>query len=158
MKFKNKKIQKIHDGLMADKERMLQNIAKETKNKMQEYIETYWYDVYSPIDYERTYDVLRSIDVKFENDVVVIFYNADKIFSTPNLGSWGEHSGFDFGDFSEGIIEYVENGVSGGSIQNPRLGDTGAKAIPRTRGWLNNYLVKAIKKEFGINVKIRMRE
>lgn len=138
------------------RDQVLRDCMKEGKEKMREYVQTYWYGTFSPTSYERTQDFLNSVDARWEGDTIVFFYNTSKIGSSPPFNGWGSHSSFDGTPFNgDGFIQLVENGMTGGSPQNPRFGDDGAHAVKRLRGYLANYVTRAVQAKFGFHVKVR---
>lgn len=152
-----KKINKLLKKEIGD---ILEKIAQDVTNKVKVYIRQYWYYNYSPLDYERTFSLLEAVSYQIDrtNQEVYIYIDEQKLIYNVQSG-WGQHIGFDGNKFSEGLIEFVENGIfdSGrtGSQNNPKIGK-GSFAIQRTIKWLNKYLKNKITSElklrFGNNV------
>lgn len=151
MPYQIQKLNQISNKLQGGKQEFLTLVAREGKEKMREYVQEHWYGTYTPEDYIRTEEVLNSISARFEGDVVVIYYDEFKISSMQGWNTWGQHIGFNGEAFE---IAYIEEGVSGGVITNPRIGDDGANAIKRLRGWLANYITIAVQKAFGASVRV----
>ena len=151
MPYQIQKLNQISGQLQNGKQVFLELVAREGKEKMRKYVEQHWYGVYTPKDYARTDEVLNSISARFEGDVVVIYYDESKISSVPAINEWGQHIGFNGEGFE---IAYIEKGVSGGVDSNPRRGMEGANAILRLRGWLANYITKAVQQAFGASVRV----
>ena len=148
-----KKLKQISDSLDASKEKLLELIMDEGKEKMREYVQQHWYGIYTPRDYERTDEVLDCISARIEGDVVIVYYDENKLSHVHNYDNWGSHIGFNDEDFK---IAYIEEGIGGaGLISNPRRNDNGANAIKRLRGWLANYITIAVQRTFGLSVKVR---
>lgn len=150
MAYKIQKLNQISRTLLNDKKKFLKIICEDGKAKMREYVETHWYGTYTPKDYERTDEVLNSISADIVGDTVIIYYDESKISSFTHDDGWGSHIGFNGEPFDIGFIEY---GVGGGSPNNPRIGDN-ANAIRRLRGWLSNYITRAVQQSFGVHVKV----
>lgn len=143
------KLNQIAQEIEFDKQKALNLIMKEGKNKLREYVQVYWYDAYSPTFYDRTNEFLNCIDAEFvDENTVRIFYNPTKISATfGNSGSWNIHASFDGSPFAgENFIETVEFG-GGGSPNNPRIG-YGAHALQRLRAYLLSYVQKAVRQVF----------
>lgn len=146
----------LREAIYQARDQVLRDCMEEGKEKMREYVQTYWYGQYSPVSYARTQDFIDSVDARWEGNTIVFFYNTSKIGSSPNPGGWGAHSSFDGSPFNDdGFIEMVENGMGGGSPNNPRFGDDGAHAVKRLRGYLANYVTRAVQGRFGFHVKVR---
>ena len=152
MPYRIQKLNQISRTLQNDKKKFLMIILEDGKDKMREYVEQHWYGKYTPKDYERTDEVLNCISADIVGDTVVIYYDESKISSFTNIDNWGSHIGFNGEPFE---IAFVEYGVSGGVSTNPRLGDAGANAIRRLKGWLANYITRAVQQSFGVHVKVR---
>lgn len=150
-RYQIQKLNLISGKLQGGKKKFLQLVMKEGKEKMREYVETHWYGVYSPQDYQRTEEVLNSVNAEINGDVVRIFYDESKISSMRGWNTWGQHIGFNDEAFD---IAFIELGVGGGVITNPRIGESGANAIKRLRGWLANYITIAVQQAFGASVKV----
>lgn len=130
-------------------------VGEDTVNKLKTYIKLYWYDRYSPEDYERTYSLKNAVSYEIENQSVYIYIDTDAfVRHKPDIG-WGQHVGFDGRDFSEGLVEFVEYGrfLSGksGSRTNPRIGD-GSGAIEKTMNWLNKKVNTEIMNKINIAI------
>lgn len=154
MAYRIQKLNQISNRIRTNKVKLMRVIGQDGRDKMKEYVEMHWYGAYTPKDYERTNEVLDCITYKIEGDTVVIFYDEDKLSQIHNLGNWGSHLGFNDQEFK---IEYIEKGVNNGVETNPRIGDSGANAIARVRGWLANYITKVVQEIYGVNVKARAR-
>lgn len=126
---------------------------------MKEYIRLYWYEKYTPEDYQRTYSLLRSIKYKIVENSVQIYMDSNALEYHLTTG-WGQHVGFDGSNFGNGLLEFIENGVynSGktGSMANPRIGD-GSNFFSRTVDYVNQYAkANVLKKlEYKLGVKIK---
>lgn len=154
MAYQIKKLKQISNSLQRSKQEVLDIIMEDGKAKMREYVEKHWYGVYTPEDYQRTEDVLNCISAKIEGNIVTIFYDENLITHFHNNNNWGSHIGFNDEEFS---IAYIEYGIGGAGVStNPRRFDSGANAVRRLRGWLANYITKAVQKAFGASVKVRV--
>lgn len=131
---------------------IMDRIGQDTVNKLKVYIRLYWYDRYSPTDYDRTYSLLNSVSYKVEGNTVKIYIDENKLIHATQSG-WNQHMSFDGEDFSAGLIEFIENGRfdSGktGTKTNPRIGK-GSKAIEKTLRWLNKYINQEVKRQLSI--------
>lgn len=139
-------------------EKILKKLGEDTVHKVKVFIKQYWYDRYSPLEYERLEEnggLLGAVSYTIEDNSVRIHIDESKLIHASahldkyNQGFWGQHRGFDGKDFGEGLIEFVENGRfdSGrvGSTGNPRIGH-GSGAIQKTINWLNKYLDGEVKR------------
>lgn len=137
---------------------IMDRVGQDTVNKLKVYIKLYWYDRYSPKDYDRTYNLLNSVSYRVKEDSVEIYIDEDKLVHAVQAG-WNQHMSFDGEDFSAGLIEFIENGKfsSGktGAKSNPKVGK-GSKAIERTTIWLNKYINQEIKKQLSIVLKTKV--
>lgn len=137
-----------------DRDELLEMIMEDAKEKLRDYIQEYWYDTYTPKDYDRTYDLLNSVDAKIEGNEVVLYFD-DYQISSNRTGGWGQHIGFEGEPFE---IEFIEMGLGGsGSLRNPRRHDSGMRSLRRLRGWLSYYVNRAVKQAFGVNVRVISR-
>lgn len=138
---------------------ILKKIGEDTVNKLKVYVRQYWYNRYTPKDYERTYSFLESISYRIERNTVEIYFDEEKFDHIFVNDGWGVHVGFDGDDFGSGLIEFIENGTfdSGnkGSLTNPRVGDHSG-AIEKTKKWLDKYVKDEVKKQLqiGLNIKV----
>lgn len=148
------KLNQISKKLELGKKKLLADIERDGKEQMREYVRMYWYSQYSPSSYNRTMEVLDSVSAKLEGDSVVIYYDNAKIGSAPNSHGWGAHASFDGSSFSNGIVAMIEDGMSGGSPSNPRIGAGGAHAIPKLIAWLATYIARAVQSAFGAGVTV----
>ena len=123
-------------------------ILEETKNKLKEATDELWYDTYpNPIDYNRTYELLNSIDGKLTKNgiadyTIQVYFNPKKMTSRSGKG-WNIHQGFSGEDFRKGLIASIINGV-GGSLNNPRLGDS-TDVINIVQKYAEEYANKLLK-------------
>lgn len=144
-----KKLEKL---LRKELSVVLEKIAQDTVNKVKVYIKQYWYNRYSPEDYERTYSLYKSVKYEILDDNVIVYFdlnNADrKRFQN---GSWGSYTNFKnkpsfTGEYWINMIQYIDTGFfpSGiGSETNPRVGD-GIDFISKTERWLNKHLAEKV--------------
>ena len=139
---------------------ILQKIGEDTVNKVRVYIRMYWYNRYSPEDYERTQSLLEAVSYQIKNNTVVIYIDEEKLEHGTPFKKWGQHVGFDGSDFGAGLMEFIENGVfdSGktGSPNNPRIGN-GSEAIRRTTEWLNKYINDEVKRRLGVKLGVTFK-
>lgn len=129
-------------------------VGEDTVHKLQTYIKLYWYDRYSPEDYKRTGDFVDAVGYEIQNETsVVIYIDFTKIRHRAEYDNWGQHVGFDGNDFTEGLVEFIEDGrfSSGkrGSPNNPRFGK-GSKAIEKTMNWLNKKVNSEIMRQVNV--------
>lgn len=154
-------VKEVEKMLRKNIEGVLKDIGEDTCEKLRVYTKQYWYDRYTPEDYERTYSLLNSISYEIDGMHVHIYYDFDSWeFSKDRADAWGQHVGFDYQDFTEGLIEFVENGkfYSGrlGSHSNPRIGDK-SLAIEKTQRWLDKYLNQQIRKRLERDLGVKFR-
>lgn len=145
------KLNEISQQLEIDKDKALKKILEDGKKKLQEYVRVYWYNAYSPKQYDRTDEFFDCVDARFigENEVE-IFYDTDALQAMFGAeDNWNKHMGFDYSPFDgEGLIQMLEFGMNGGSTNNPRFGDSGAHGLLRLRAWLLTYVKKAVAESF----------
>lgn len=152
---KSKEVEKLLQKELKD---ILETIGKDVSNKVKEYIQRYWYDTYTPENYNRSWSLLKSVTYKVYDDYVEVYIDEDEfVYSLGDGEYWGRHTGFDGEKFGSGLIEFVENGKfnSGkiGSPSNPRVGDA-SRAIKKVNTWLKRYvrneLRRMLKMKFNI--------
>lgn len=141
--------------LNKDIDTICKKVGEDTVNKLKTYIKLYWYDRYSPEDYERTYSLRNAVSYKIIDQSVYIYIDTNAFIYHKSDNGWGQHIGFDGKDFSEGLMDFVEYGrfTSGksGSLTNPRIGD-GSGAIEKTMNWLNKKVNTEILKKINIAI------
>lgn len=139
----------------------LNKIGKETVAKLKEYTKKYWYDNYSPSDYQRTYSFLKTIKYRIfpATPRVAIFYDFRLLEHSVNKDGWGAHVGFNGKYFNEGLVEFIENGnfYSGNKGLSPRAGKGGSGAIEKTEKWLQEYLDEEVKRRLELTIGARLR-
>ena len=116
------KIVRKHDlrlKAIADK------VMTETKDELIRRLDEDFYKSYSPLDYERTYDLISAVDGRITKNGVAdytieVFFDETKIHPRSRAG-WNAHMGFDGKPFIHGIVDALENGFK--SKYNPRYGE-----------------------------------
>ena len=101
---------KLNKLLQKPIHNILETTGVDISNKVKEYIQRYWYDTYEPKDYERTKSLLEAVSFKIEGNSVIVYIDEKKFVHSTQEG-WSQHRGFDGVNFSEGLIQFVENGV-----------------------------------------------
>lgn len=138
----------------------LREIAEKTTLELKEYVLGVWYGSYTPISYERTYQMLDSIthsEIEPHGDSfnVAVFFDTDKISSNYTGGTWNQHMsvGASGGDFSnDDFIQVLEEGNP-----SPLYSNSGMQMFEQTSKWLEKNLPSIAMKVFakyGITVII----
>ena len=116
------KIVRKHDlrlKVIADK------VMTETKDELIRRLDEDFYKSYSPLDYERSYDLISAVDGRIiKNGVadytIEVFFDEAQIHPRSRAG-WNAHMGFDDKPFVHGLVEALEDGFK--SKYNPRHGE-----------------------------------
>lgn len=140
------KINRIKKNIDKEINKQLEILGQETVNKIKEYIKI-WYNSYDPINYNRTESLLNSIVYTVKNRQVRVKFDLRKL-NTKKINDgegWQPHRGFDGVTFTYGLIEWLENGGTGGITTNPRRYDGGIHMLSETEKWLDKYLDKKAK-------------
>lgn len=150
---KAKKIDLLMKKKVGD---MLDVIGEDISNKIKEYLIKYWYNTYSPKNYERTYSLLESVKYKKSRSYVTVYIDEEEfIYAVQGTELWNQHMGFDEERFGKGLIEFIEDGKfdSGkfGASSNPRIGN-GSHVIKRINTWLKRYVDKEILKRIKMDL------
>ena len=149
--------------LEKDLQNILETIAQDTVKKIKVFIRQYWYNRYTPKNYERTESLYNSVRYSIIGKSIYIYFDLDSAKRKEgNRDEWGSYTNFQddpsfTGDFWESMIEYIDTGrfIGGyGSLNNPRLGD-GINFIDKTERWLNKYLKNKVDKEIKVFLKNR---
>ena len=142
----NNKIKGIDDSIRTQIKEELNSLGQEIVDKLRTYTQE-WYDTYSPIDYQRSYDVLDSISYNVSGYDLRVIFDMRKIRGATlnDKKGWQQHRGFDGVDFTWGLINFIENGGNGGIASNPRRNDGGIHMIEKTQKWIDEYLKKRTK-------------
>lgn len=83
----------IYAQIQANAISAMKEILKQGKKLAEEYIQTQWYDKYDPVVYNRTFDMLDSLDVDIEikgNEITGYLYVKDEIHQKSN--SWSVYN------------------------------------------------------------------
>ena len=154
-----KKLAKL---LEKDLMTILTKVAEDTIHKIQVFINQYWYAKYSPLQYERTYSLIKTLTYKIEGDSVLIYFDLSQAKRKDfEDGMWGSYTDFkgnpSFTDegFWDSMIDYIDTGsfsTPGSSPNNPRLGMGGSGFIQKTENWLNKYVKNKVYSELSIRV------
>lgn len=136
---------------------ILEITARDVVAKIKEYIQRYWYDVYTPQDYERTNSLLRSVKADIGRSKIEIYIDETEFEYALRNSLWNQHISFDGEDFGEGLIQFIDQGKydSGkvGSLKNPKVGK-GSNFIKKINIWLKTYVDNEISKRVkNINFK-----
>ncbi len=125
------KIIRKHDlrlKVIADK------VMTETKDELIRRLDEDFYKSYSPLDYERSYDLISAVDGRITKNGVAdytieVYFDETKIRPRSRAG-FSAHMGFDGKPFVHGIVEAIEHGFK--SKYNPRHGEE-FKIISKTQ-------------------------
>ena len=137
---------------------LIEQIAQDTVKKIKVFIRQYWYNRYTPENYERTYALYNSVKYFIYGKEIHIYFDLDSIQRhAGNAEEWGSYTNFQGkpsfgGDFWESMVEYIDTGEfpnGTGSPTNPRLGK-GINFIEKTERWLNKYLKDKVDKEISV--------
>lgn len=142
-------VEQISKSMKTPIKRALEEVAEIVKEMWKAHLREYWYDVYNPTQYDRTYETLESIvktDVVENNGrfLVYIHYDTNLI----NRYVYAHHDP----DAMPYIVEEGD-GITAGHPQ-------ASHAMERTVEWLEqkrvfeNTVREYIKKEMHINVQI----
>lgn len=146
---------KIKNFINQKAPKIAEQVGKDVSTKLRDYIQRYWYDTYSPQDYERSHSLLEAVVYERHGSYVNIYIDESKLAHAQFENNWNQHMSFDAVDFGAGLIQFIENGVynSGltGSINNPRIGDA-SHAIERTNKWIARYIKEEIKRKVEIEL------
>lgn len=164
-------LRRLDTSIVMSKQALLDELAKEGIKKFKEYVQEYWYDAYSPSDYDRTMQFLNSVSVRFEGDTVILYYDASGVYSAyrnfggsgfDNNGHWNVYmdtfeptAGQPFDAAT--AFNYFENTGMTVLTKDHAVHRAPAHAIRRTRGWLANYVTRAAQMVFGVKVKTAFR-
>ena len=129
------RLKAIADKVMAD-----------TKETLVKRLNDDFYKSYSPLDYERSYDLINAVDGRIvKNDVgnytIEVFFDEAQIHPRSRAG-WNAHMGFDGKPFVHGLIEALENGFK--SPYTPRYGEE-FKIISKTQKQAEKIANKLLK-------------
>jgi len=145
-----------------DLQKVFPQVAEQVKQLVQTEIWELLYQSYTPFQYERTTDFIRSVSVNkvklLSNNTIQIeiYYDASKIISREVAGSkWNQHMSYSDGDKyqSNDVSEYIPLWLERGTDPNngnffPRKG-MGAmkKVIENEQLRIENYLLIELKKK-----------
>ena len=162
----NKKFNKYMISRQKEMEKLLtkdisdivEQVARDTVKKIKVFIRQYWYNKYTPQNYERTDSLYNSVKYEVDGTDIYIYFDLDSAKRKEgDSESWGSYTDFKDnpsfeGDFWMNMIEYIDTGyfpVGIGSLTNPRLGH-GINFIEKTENWLNKYLRNKVNREIEI--------
>ena len=150
-----KTYEQLNSLLKTELGRVLFILSENVEEFLFEYVQANWYDEYQPTDYQRTYQLLNSIELEqIEETEWRIFFNTDKIKGVKQNGFWQAHissfgktegSLFDGEEFIKEIEDYG-NYIHGHSqplksientakwIKSIKLLDNGIRTYFRERG------------------------
>ena len=141
---------------------ILAKIAEDTIHKIQVFLNQYWYNRYTPLQYERTYSLIKTLKYKIDGQDILIYFDLSKAKRRDfESGLWGSYTDFKGDasfideDFWNSMIEYIDTGnfsTPGSSPNNPRLGMGGSGFIEKTENWLNKYLKDKVNSEIAIRI------
>ena len=143
-----KLLQKQNDDMVERLNTILQKVGEDVVHKMQVYINQYWYNRYEPKNYIRLKEdggFLSAISFKVEKQKVNIFFDWDKMeYYPPEDGFLGNHVGFDGNPFTEGLIQYIDQGSFYSETLKKRKG---SYFLSKTQKWLEKTISKEVEKE-----------
>lgn len=121
-------------------------VMAETKEELIRELNDDFYETYSPLDYERSYDLIQAVDGRITKNGVAdytieVFFDESKIHPRSRAG-WSAHMGFDGKPFVHGLIEALEDGFK--SPYNPRYGEE-FKIISKTQKQAEEIANKLLK-------------
>lgn len=140
----------------------LDDVAAKSVERLTQYISENWYEKYSPKDYQRTFEFLKSIAVikaRMVEDGSIeteIYFNTDKINAHVRKKGLNAHASFSGKDVSQVIPEWLELGNSNIVGRKDTVSSDGLHSLDALVKWLSGVFVeelaKALKKH-GINIK-----
>lgn len=152
----NNKIKTLEKMLNQELTKELIIIGENTVNKIKEFLEQYWYNTYSPIDYDRTGSLKNSVRYTIDNNKIKIYFDR-RYFSTKIVNNgigWQPHRGFDGETFIDGLIDFLDDGTgNGGVFTNPRKNDGNLDIIGYAEKIINQYVQSLVDKKIKIIVK-----
>lgn len=124
----HQQLQKITNCIDLRLNRAAQEIMLKTKEQLRKSVDELWYSSFLPTDYIRTYELLNSVSGKVVKNskgdyTIEVYFDKSLMSSKSNTHGWGTHSGFDHGDFRNGLIKSIIHGM-GGSKNNPRINES----------------------------------
>lgn len=138
--------------LIRDKMREAVNEAGDVAlDKFKEYIQEDVYNAYTPVDYERTNDLLNSWFFYIGNNMnrgnhfttnFTLYQDSNKMIYNPNLYQHGSEVS---GDMRYAIANFVFNGVTGGMFGDGEFSKP-RDALGDFQEWLNKNLNQEIQK------------
>lgn len=141
----------------------LEYCAWRAENMLRKLLEDRLYDLYDPIMYDRTFELLNSIShsdiIKLNNGTycVEIYYDVSKIRSYPRTTggltyNWGQHTSFNNEDVSRWIPKWIELGTD-----NKYYSHEGTHSMEDTKKWIskeyNRLFRLALKIKYGNNME-----
>lgn len=142
-----KKLNDISKLVYEAKDKAIQEVLKEGKEKLKNKVQSNWYNTYSPLSYNRTNEILESVSSDMvDSDTVKIYYDYGKVGAASGNG-WNIHESFDGSPF-DGIkmVRSVEFGMGIGVATNPRNGEDGVEGLDEVRKWAKKEAKKIVKK------------
>lgn len=152
----NNKLSTLNKMLNQEMKKILIDVGEKTVNKIREFLDQYWYDTYSPINYNRTGSLKNAVRYNIEKDKVKIYFDR-RYFSTKKINDgdgWQPHRGFDGETFINGLIDFLNDGTgNGGVITNPRRNDGNLDIIGYAEKYINQYMNNIVNRKIDIIIK-----
>lgn len=137
----------------------LDEFAEEVAIELRDNIQSMWYDVYTPENYDRTYELLNSVDIKETKAGRQVYINESTMVNAHNKGEWSSHIGVTgerVDSFSDMISENAQGNPKGG---NKRLNvvdnSVDTDFYEATNDWVEKNIAPRVKelvvKELGKN-------
>ena len=122
----------------------LDDFAEKVALKLKENIEDLWYNQYTPEDYDRTYQLLDSVDIKTTKAGRQVYINEDSIPNGDRQGGrgWTEHIGVT-GERVDSFADMLsENAIGNPQGKNKRAnaGITNTDFWEATNEWVDNNM------------------
>lgn len=152
----NNKLKTLDKMLDQEMRRILEDIGEKTVNKIREFLDQYWYNTYSPIDYDRTGSLRNAVRYTIEKNKIKIYFDR-RYFSTKKVNDglgWQPHRGFDGETFINGLIDFLDDGTGNGGVRtNPRRNDGNLDIIGYAEKYINQYMNNIADKKINAMIK-----